>query len=91
MYPHCLKLKLQEKNIDCEKAQDQLFWRAASQVNTYLRMVNSRVGSIEETEASHSRFLDLVATIARVKTMEKADTITNWNPNSGLPCGFDLQ
>lgn len=77
MYPHCLRLKLKEKNIDCEHAQDQLFWRAASQVNTYLRMVNGRVGSKQDSNNSHARLLDLISTIQHVKTLEQADTLIN--------------
>ena len=78
MYAHCLRLKLKEKNVDCDQAHDQLFWRAASQVNTYMRMVNSRVGIGEDSDVGRFRFLDLVSTIQQVKTLEQAETLANY-------------
>ena len=72
MYSEHLNSKLRQANINPTTAKEQLLCRAASQVNTYVGLLNARLG-IPDDSNDDSNIQNLLALLHSVNQMSKAD------------------
>ena len=72
MYPEHLNSKLRQVNINPKTAREQLLCRAAAQVNTYVGLLNARLGIPDDTKDERD-VTSLLALLHSVDQMSKAD------------------
>lgn len=73
MYSEHLRMKLREANVDPAQASDQLFWRAASQVNTYIGLLNARLEIKQENDDKMKNIENMLLTLHSIQELAKAD------------------
>lgn len=70
MYSEHLRSKLRAANVSHTDPEQQLMMRAASQINTYVAIINARLSL--DSEDSSSALPTLMHTLARVETLAQS-------------------